>query len=92
MKTKNVLKKPSDIIFVLGVILLALRILFPVLQCNNNIPAYCPRGSVIFFTFNQPVDGYGIHEWRTFTQAAVIIIIFVASYILAKQNQKNISD
>lgn len=83
---KHFIEKPANIILVLGAILIALRLFFPVLQCRTNTedPIECPRGAVAFFSVTPDIK-YSFHKERTETQTVAIGVLTLALYFVSRK-------
>jgi len=84
----------KKIIFLVGLILFLLRVIFPVYECQvslfNNNTRICHKGVVSSFSLNPPEfhtqDGksllmYEASVFRTFSQSFFILIIFLSLYL-----------
>ncbi len=85
---KHLIEKPANIILVLGAILIALRLFFPVLQCRANTEdrVECPKGAVSFFSLAPDIK-YSFHKERTETQAIAIGVLTLALYFVSRKKR-----
>lgn len=84
---KHFVEKPENIVLLVGAILIALRLIFPVLQCRANTedPIECPKGAVSFFSMAPDIK-YSFHKERTETQAIALGVLTLALYFVSKKN------
>jgi len=71
----------KNIVLIVGGLLTASRLFFPVLQCAYRTAEQCHYGPVIFFSF-KPEAGYYIHDYRTCTQALALAILTAVLYFV----------
>lgn len=77
--------KKANIILGVGAILIALRLLFPVLICDpQNLT--CNQGTIDFFSLHPRWD-YIIHTERTYMEVVAIGIITLALYFIFKKEK-----
>jgi hypothetical protein len=85
------MKKPNLIILV-GACLIALRLIFPVLQCNYTVDSAdnnrCQGGQVVFFSF-KPMNYYSYHENRTNSESMAIGVLTIALYFIFRNKKKS---
>lgn len=70
---------------VVGGILIALRLFFPVLECDAGYGT-CDIKRLIFFSFT-PVDHYHIHVQRTNSEAVAIGILIATAWLVSKRRK-----
>jgi hypothetical protein len=81
----------EKIVLIIGAVLISLRLIFPVLQCNYSeddvgsgvYEKYCPNQSVYFFSLT-PQKNYQLHLNRTYMQAFVIALLTGTLYFVLK--------
>lgn len=85
-KRKVNFKKIENIILLIGVILIVLRLFFPVLQCRNvsNDKVLCPKGLVSFIS-TKPDPNYEYHKERTYAQAVGMAILTGSLYFITRK-------
>lgn len=85
---KHFVEKPENIVLLVGAVLIALRLIFPVLQCRANTEDIieCPKGAVSFFSFAPDIK-YSFHKERTNTQAIALGVLTSAIYIAIRKKK-----
>ena len=71
-------------IVIVGGILIALRLVFPVLECTDYYK--CTKGHISFFPLG-PVDGYRIHTQRTNSQAVAIGVLLATAWLALRKRK-----
>ncbi len=83
--------KKENIVLVIGAVLIFLRLIFPVLQCNyleyyGDIKDYCYAGKVAFFSL-YPLENYKLHLERTITQVIAILVLSGVLYLVLRSKK-----